>query len=51
MGLSNAQRALYHIRVLAEFVSQPEWTNVVPMLSILEAPRDEAIGYETMRSL
>ncbi|RXW21692.1 hypothetical protein EST38_g4161 [Candolleomyces aberdarensis] len=49
MGMANAQRTLYYIRVLAEFVSQPEWTNVVPILTILDNP-SRGIGVEQLRS-
>lgn len=32
MGLANAQRTLDYIRRLAEFINQPEWKDVVPVL-------------------
>ena len=32
MGLANAQRTLDYIRRLAEFIHQPEWRDVVPIL-------------------
>jgi hypothetical protein len=51
MGLANAQRTLYHIKTLAEFVSQPEWRTVVPMLSILNEPLAPLIGMDRLRSL
>ncbi|RXW17230.1 hypothetical protein EST38_g8624 [Candolleomyces aberdarensis] len=50
MGLANAQRTLYYIRTLAEFVSQPQWRNVVPMLSILNEPLTPFIGMDQLRS-
>ncbi|RXW23184.1 hypothetical protein EST38_g2666 [Candolleomyces aberdarensis] len=50
MGMANAQRTLYYIRVLAEFISQPEWVNVVPMLSILNEPLSSRIGTDQLRS-
>lgn len=51
MGMANAQRTLYYIRVLTEFISQPEWVNVVPMLSILNQPLPTWIGVDQLRSL
>ncbi|KAJ2931110.1 hypothetical protein H1R20_g5983, partial [Candolleomyces eurysporus] len=51
MGMANAQRTMYYIRVLTEFISQPEWVNVVPMFSILNQPRSELIGIDQLRSL
>ncbi|KAJ2927009.1 hypothetical protein H1R20_g10093, partial [Candolleomyces eurysporus] len=50
MGMANAQRTLYYIRVLTEFISQPEWLNVVPMLSILNEPQAASIGVDQLRS-
>lgn len=35
MGLANAQRMLDYIRVIAEFISQPEYANVVGMFGIV----------------
>ncbi|KAJ7692426.1 glycoside hydrolase superfamily [Mycena rosella] len=37
MGVANAQRALDYIRIIAEFISQPEYRDVVPMFGILTA--------------
>ncbi|RXW12105.1 hypothetical protein EST38_g13749 [Candolleomyces aberdarensis] len=50
MGMANAQRTMYYIRVLTEFISQPEWVNVVPMFSILNQPRSGLIGIDQLRS-
>ncbi|KAJ2913953.1 hypothetical protein MD484_g6462, partial [Candolleomyces efflorescens] len=50
MGIANAQRTLYYIRVLAEFISRPEWTNVVPMLTIVHSPVYRAMGIDQMRN-
>ncbi|KAJ7245974.1 glycoside hydrolase superfamily [Mycena rebaudengoi] len=35
MGIANAQRMLDYIRVIAEFISQPEYADVVPMFGII----------------
>ncbi|KAG2015231.1 exo-beta-1,3-glucanase [Coprinopsis cinerea AmutBmut pab1-1] len=50
MGLANAQRALNYIRIIAEFISQPEWRDVVPMFGIINEPLLEAIGPDSLRS-
>ncbi|RXW14282.1 hypothetical protein EST38_g11571 [Candolleomyces aberdarensis] len=50
MGIANAQRTLYYIRVLAEFISRSEWKNVVPMLSIVNSPAYRGIGVDQVRS-
>ncbi|WAQ85468.1 hypothetical protein PtA15_6A96 [Puccinia triticina] len=43
MGIANAQRTLNYIRTLTQFISQPEFKNVVPMFSILNEP-DVSLG-------
>ncbi|TFK22532.1 exo-beta-1,3-glucanase [Coprinopsis marcescibilis] len=52
MGIANGQRVLYYLRILAEFVSQPEYRDVIPMLGFVNEPdsRDGAIGQEPLRS-
>ncbi|KAF7977033.1 hypothetical protein HWV62_4790 [Athelia sp. TMB] len=51
MGIANAQRTLDYIRILTEFISQPEWTNVVPMFSVLNEPEQtQHIGNAQMYS-
>ncbi|KAF9068669.1 glycoside hydrolase family 5 protein [Rhodocollybia butyracea] len=44
MGLANAQRALDHIRIIAEFISQPEYSSVVTMFGITNEPQLTQIG-------
>ena len=44
MGMANAQRALNYIRIITEFISQPEYTNIVPMFSIMNEPVTGVIG-------
>ncbi|KIO27886.1 glycoside hydrolase family 5 protein [Tulasnella calospora MUT 4182] len=44
MGLANAQRTLDVIRVITEFVSQPEYTAVVPMFGIINEAQATRIG-------
>lgn len=39
MGLANAERTLDYIRIITEFISQPEYRDVVPMFGILNEPR------------
>lgn len=51
MGLANAQRTLYYIRIILEFIAQPEWINVVPMFTVVNEPLLEAIGIDALRSL
>ncbi|KAG8764321.1 hypothetical protein FRC15_007690, partial [Serendipita sp. 397] len=38
MGVANAQRTLDYIRILAEFISQEEYRNVVPFFGIINEP-------------
>lgn len=48
MGLANAQRALDYIRVLAEFISQPEYQNVVTMFGVTNEPLSPIFGQENL---
>ncbi|GAA5863868.1 hypothetical protein JCM8547_006089 [Rhodosporidiobolus lusitaniae] len=50
MGVANAQRTLDIIRTLTEFISQPEYKNVVPMFSVLNEPYAATIGSDALRS-
>ena len=38
MGVANAERGLDYIRVLAEFISQPQYRDVVPFFGIMNEP-------------
>ncbi|KAG8832008.1 hypothetical protein FRC17_002227 [Serendipita sp. 399] len=39
MGVANAQRSLDYIRIITEFISQPEYAPVVPYFGIVNEPR------------
>jgi glucan 1,3-beta-glucosidase len=51
MGMANAQRTINYIRVLTEFINQPEYRNVVPMWGIINEAQANVIGDEVIRSL
>ena len=51
MGIANAQRTLNYIRTLAEFISQPQYRDVIPMFSILNEPYAATIGVDMLRHL
>jgi glucan 1,3-beta-glucosidase len=51
MGIANAQRALGYIRIIAEFISQPEWRDVVQVFGIMNEAQVSVIGREQMTSL
>lgn len=51
MGLANAQRTLNYIRIFTEFISQPEYVNVVPMFGIMNEALVGIIGRDTLTSL
>ena len=38
MGIANAQRVLNYIRIFTQFISQPEYKDLVPMFSVLNEP-------------
>ncbi|KIM27156.1 glycoside hydrolase family 5 protein [Serendipita vermifera MAFF 305830] len=58
MGVANAQRTLDYIRIIAEFISQPEYRDVIPFFGILNEPQahsfdttlPDVIPRETFRS-
>ncbi|PLW21762.1 hypothetical protein PCANC_02959 [Puccinia coronata f. sp. avenae] len=50
MGVTNAQRTLNYIRTLTQFISQPQYVNVVPMFSVLNEALVQKIGVTQMRS-
>jgi hypothetical protein len=51
MGVANAQRALDYIRILAEFVSQPQYRDVVAMFGIINEPFGPTIGQNNIERL
>lgn len=50
MGLANAQRSLSYIRIIAEFISQPEYAPVVPLFSITNEPVGSTIGQPNLET-
>lgn len=50
MGLANAERTLYYIRVLTEFISQPEYRNLVPAFGIVNEALVGLIGKDAITS-
>ncbi|KAF5386819.1 hypothetical protein D9615_001629 [Tricholomella constricta] len=48
MGYANAQRALDYIRILAEFISQPQYKDVVTMFGILNEPQGSVVGQDAL---
>jgi len=51
MGIANAQRSLDYIRIITEFISQPQYKDVVPMFGIVNEALIGTIGREVMTSL
>ncbi|KAI0035937.1 glycoside hydrolase family 5 protein [Vararia minispora EC-137] len=49
MGYANAQRTLDYIRIIAEFISQPQYSSVVTMLGIINEPRAIFISNENVQ--
>ncbi|KAH7927098.1 glycoside hydrolase family 5 protein [Leucogyrophana mollusca] len=48
MGLANAQRSLDYIRIIAEFISQPEYRDVVVMFGITNEPQGTLVGQDAL---
>lgn len=51
MGIANAQRLLDYIRAFTEFISQPEWQDVVPVFGIVNEALVQIIGQDTITAL
>ena len=51
MGYANAQRTLDYIRILAEFISQPQYSSVVTMFGILNEPQGPTVGQDALARL
>jgi glucan 1,3-beta-glucosidase len=51
MGIANAQRTLGYIRIITEFISQPEWQAVVPMFGVVNEPIPGVIGQDILSHL
>lgn len=51
MGYANAQRTLNYIRIIAEFISQPQYKNVVTIFGILNEPQGSTIGQDPISRL
>lgn len=49
MGIANAERALDYIRIIAEFISQPEYRDVVVMFGITNEPFGPTIGKDAIK--
>ncbi|KAF9525007.1 glycoside hydrolase superfamily [Crepidotus variabilis] len=50
MGIANAERALNYIRIFTEFISQPEWKDVVGIFGIVNEPTIEGIGEDVIKA-
>ena len=51
MGLANAERSLDYIRIITEFISQPEWRDVIQMFGVVNEPPLNKIGDDQVRTL
>jgi len=51
MGYANAQRSLDYIRIIAEFISQPQYKDVVTMFGIINEPLGHTSGMENLQRL
>ncbi|KAI0362338.1 glycoside hydrolase [Trametes cingulata] len=49
MGVANAERSLDYIRVIAEFISQPEYRDVIPLFGVTNEPFGPTIGKDIVQ--
>ncbi|CAE6430534.1 unnamed protein product [Rhizoctonia solani] len=50
MGVANAQRSLNYIRIIAEFISQPQYRDVVCMFGVVNEAVIATIGQDVIQS-
>ena len=50
MGYANAQRSLDYIRIIAEFISQPQYKDVVTIFGITNEPQASVDGIDVLKS-
>jgi glucan 1,3-beta-glucosidase len=50
MGLANAERSLSYIRILAEFISQPQYRDVIPLFGITNEPQASVMGMDVLQA-
>ncbi|CAK5275468.1 unnamed protein product [Mycena citricolor] len=50
MGLANAERTLYYVRVLTEFISQPAFRDLIPVFGIVNEALLGVIGIDALTS-
>jgi len=48
MGVANAERTMGYIRILTEFISQPEYQNLIPVFGIINEPVIQTIGKDQL---
>lgn len=51
MGIANAQRGLEVIRTIAEFISQPQYTDIVTMFGLVNEPALYVLGQDVVGHL
>lgn len=51
MGLANTERTLNYIRTIAEFISQPEYSAVIPAFNVLNEPQAPIMGINMLKSM
>nr|VWO98693.1 V-type proton ATPase subunit H [Ganoderma boninense] len=49
MGINNAERSLDYIRIISEFISQPEYQDVIVMFGITNEPFGPTIGQDAIQ--
>ena len=51
MGIANAQRTLDYIRIITEFISQPEYRDLIPIFGVVNEALVQTIGLDEMTNL
>ncbi|TFK18863.1 exo-beta-1,3-glucanase [Coprinopsis marcescibilis] len=50
MGIANAERALYYLRVFTQFISQPQYLDIIQAIELVNEPLAGQIGFRPLNS-
>ncbi|TFK17920.1 exo-beta-1,3-glucanase [Coprinopsis marcescibilis] len=50
MGIANAERALYYLRVFTQFIAQPQYLDVIQAIELVNEPLAGELGVEPLNS-
>jgi glucan 1,3-beta-glucosidase len=49
-GIYNAERTIYYLRILTQFLSQPQYKEVIKAIGLVNEPRAATLGHDPLAS-